>query len=32
MITDKYSVVNKSGRILYYGLFEINEFVDKVLK
>ena len=32
MITDKYTKVDKSGRTIYYGLFEINEFVDTVLK
>ena len=32
MITDKYTKVDKAGRKIYYGLFEINEFVDKVLK
>ena len=32
MITDKYTEVNKSGNTMYYGLFEINEFVEKVLK
>ena len=32
MITDKYIKTDNFGRKLYYGLFEINEFVDKVLK
>ena len=32
MITDKYTEVDKSGNTMYYGLFEINEFVEKVLK
>ena len=32
MITDKYSKIDNVGRKIYYGLFEINAFVDKVLK
>lgn len=32
MITDKYSVVHKSGKTIYYGLFEIEKFIDMIFK
>lgn len=32
MITDKYSVVHKSGKTIYYGLFEIEEFFNMIFK